>query len=185
LGITHRTIRFANTPPELAEIVAAMTTSSGLPIVVLRSVSDDLFRMRATLAFVCAPRETVTLTSYVPGAEQRSLSGVMTTPGIEDRMLARWNSARSEGNVVHTQGYISEEGTLHAVAALALESLGGTLAAPISEEQRHEASMRLTPDVLRERHRRNARRWISELSKAPFLLLRASWRVIRDRLGRR
>jgi hypothetical protein len=86
---------------------------------------------------------------------------------------------------VHTQGYVSEEGTLHAVAALALESLGGTLGALIPEEQRREASMRLTPDVLRERHRRNARRWISELSKAPFFLLRASWRAIRERLGRR
>lgn len=73
---------------------------------------------------------------------------------------------------VHTVGYIGEEGSLHDFAAIALESLGGVLARPISEAHRACCAERLTPALLRARHRRHVRLWIWELLQIPAKLLR-------------
>jgi len=82
---------------------------------------------------------------------------------------------------VTVRGYISEEGTLSDVTALALESLGGTLTHPMSDERRHRASTRLTPAGLAARHRHNNRAWLRALAAAPFQLARA---LVRSAIGR-
>lgn len=69
-------------------------------------------------------------------------------------------------------GYIGEEESLHDFAALALESLGGVLARPISDARRARCGERRTPALLRARHRQHVRLWIWELLKIPLKLLR-------------
>jgi hypothetical protein len=117
---------------------------------------------------------------------------IMATPGID--ALARDNpnvakmietyttAAKPDPTVahVHTRGYISEEGTLHDFAAIALESLGGVLASPMSEARRARCAEKLTPALLRARHRQHLRLWIWELMKVPATLLAAVWRGPND-----
>lgn len=156
---------------------------SGLALVVESRPCGDLFRFNADIAFACVRRERVTVYAYVPGLKGlREL--ILATEGID--ALARENpkvakmmevytrAAKPDPTVahVHTRGYIGEEGTLHDFAAIALESLGGVLARPISEARRARCAENLTPALLRSRHRQHVRLWIWELVKIPAMLLR-------------
>ena len=187
MGITAASASFRGDPPRLEAIVAEIERMSGLTLVVESRPSDDLFRFNADIAFACVPRERVTVYAYVPGRKGlREL--ILATEGID--ALARENpkvakvievyttAAEPDPTVahVHTRGYIGEEGTLHDFAALALESLGGVLARPISEARRARCAGNLTPALLRARHGRHVRLWIWELLKAPAKLLAAAWR---------
>ena len=160
---------------------------SGLALVVESRPSEDLFRFNADIAFACVRRERVTVYAYVPGRKgMREL--IMATSGIDAlardnpkvaKMIDVYRSAATPDPTVahvHTMGYIGEEGTLHDFAAIALESLGGVLARPISEGRRARCAEQLTPALLRARHRQHLRLWIRELLKVPAKLLAAVWR---------
>ena len=160
---------------------------SGLALIVDGRSSGDQLLFSAEIAFACAPRERVSLSAYAPGRKGvREL--IMATSGLD--ALARDNpkvatmlepylrAATPDPSIghVHTIGYIGEEGTLHDFAAIALESLRGVLARPISEVRRARCAEKLTPALLRARHRQHVRLWIWELLKAPAKLLAAAWR---------
>jgi hypothetical protein len=197
VGITHRTVKFseAASSPPLPEILAAMTRLSGLPVTVHRSSSDHLYRLNAEVSFSCVPRERVTIISYVPASERATRSHLRDTPGVEDlakknahvaRMLADLEGIDdTKGTAVHVSGYVGEEGTLHGVASLALESLGGTLDRAMPDEQRKQCSMRLTPALLRQRHRQHRRKWMAALLRVPGYATGALVRALRKRATRR
>ena len=187
VGITASSASFRGDPPALEAIVAEIERLSGLALVVEPRSSGDLFRFNADIAFARVRRERVTVYAYVPGQKgMREL--IMATPGVD--ALARDNpkvakmieayttAATPDPSVahVHTMGYIGEEGSLHDFAAIALESLGGVLARPISQARRARCAEKLTPALLRARHRQHVRAWIWELLKAPANLLAAMWR---------
>lgn len=79
---------------------------------------------------------------------------------------------------IHLRRCVSEEGPLHDVAALALESLGGTLTRPMADEQRRRASVPLTSTELRARHRRHNREWLSAIAGVPLHVVRAFRRLL-------
>ena len=187
MGITDSSAAFRGDPPSLEAIVAEIERMSGLALVVESRSSGDQLLFNAEIAFDCLRRERVTLHAYAPGRKgMREL--IMATSGLD--ALARDNPqvtkmleaympvATPDPSVghVHTMGYIGEEGTLHDFAALALESLGGVLARPISDARRARCGEKLTPALLRARHRQHVRLWIWELLKAPAKLLAAAWR---------
>ena len=183
MGITASSASFRGDPPSLEAIVAEIERTSGLALFVESRPASDLFRFNAEIAFACVRRERVSVYAYLPGRKgMREL--IMATAGIE--ALARDNpqvakmiktyttAATPDPSVahVHLMGYISEEGTLHDFAALALESLGGVLAHPISEARRARCAEKLTPALVRARHRKHVLLWIWELLKIPATLLR-------------
>jgi len=183
VGITASSASFRGDPPSLESIVAEVERSSGLALVLESRLSSDLFRFNAEIAFACVRRERVSVYAYMPGRKgMREL--IMGTVGID--ALARDNPRvtkmiRTYTTVVtpdpsvahvHLMGYVGEEGTLHDFAAIALESLGGVLARPIPEARRARCAEKLTPALLRARHRKHLRLWIWELLKIPARLLR-------------
>ena len=187
MGITASSAAFRGDPPSLEAIVAEIERTSGLALVVESRSSGDLFRFNADIAFACLRRERLTVYAYVPGRnDMREL--IMATPGIDAlardnpkvaKMLEAYTTAATpDPNVAHiqTRGSIGEEGTLHDFAAIALESLGGVLARPMTEARRARCAEKLTPALLRARHRRHLRLWIRELVKNLPKLLAGAWR---------
>lgn len=190
MGITAQTARFTGEPPKLDQIKAAMTQLCGLAVSVDDSstaMKSDLFAIHATLRFESVPRESVHVYSYrarTPGDAALPVNAreIASATGIDAATIERLFPASFpiDHRAVHLRGYVSEEGTLQDVAALALESLGGTLVKPMSEERRHRASVRLTPALLHARYRQHNREWLRALATLPFhatrLLVRAALR---------
>lgn len=194
MGITSQTVRFTDGPPDLDQIAAAMTRLCGLPVSVDDSspaIKSDLFEIHATLRFECAPREFVEVYSYrarvtakAPGMPM-DLREIARATGIDTARIELLfpSSFPVDHRAVHLRGYVGEEGTLQDVAALALESLGGALARPMSEERRQRAAGRLTPASLRARHKRHNRAWLRALATLPFHVARALGRAALRRMS--
>jgi hypothetical protein len=192
VGITAGTGQFAGNPPTLDEITAAMTRLCGLAVGMEQSPAEtrsDLWEIQATVWFKCAPRERVDVYSFRAEATAKMRSGIVEralAEGADSATVERLfpNRPGDNRNAVHLRGYIGEEGTLFDVAALALESLGGTLTRPISDERRRRASVQLTPGELAARHRQHNREWLLALGSAPFQLARMLVSNAIDRLRR-
>ena len=194
MGITAQSARFTDEPPQLAQIATAMTQLCGLAISVEDSSAaskSDLFEIHATLHFECAPREGVEVYSYrahvrreIP-AMPADLREIASVADFDTAAVERFFSAPLpvDHRAVHLRGYVGEEGTLQDVAALALESLGGALARPMSEERRRRASIRLTPDLLHARRRQQNREWLRALATVPFHAARFLARAALRRLS--
>lgn len=184
MGITSRTVTFAADPPHLDQIASAMTQLCGLVVRIDDSstaIKSDLFAINAKLRFACAPREYVEIYSYRAGSITSMYANMRErakAEGASETLLDRAFPAppSDDHRSIHLRGYVGEEGTLHDVAALALESLGGTLTRPMPDEQRRRASVRLTPAELRARHRRHNREWLRAIAGLPFHVVRAVFR---------
>lgn len=186
MGITSAAASFRGHAPTLEAIVSKVEELSGLALLVESRPPGTMFRFHANVAFACVRRERLDVFTYAPSATSVR-DQIVATPGIEE--LARDNPRvadmvdrlRSESppdpNVthVHTRGYVSEEGTFHDFVLMALESLGGVLTRPMSDNRRARCSTPLTAAVLRARHRQHARLWMPELLKAPIRLLTSWW----------
>jgi hypothetical protein len=148
------------------------------------AIKSDLFEIHARLRFAFAPREHVEIYSYRAGATDRRYADYaqmregLKAEGVSATLLDRAFPAppADDDRSIHLRGYVGEKGTLHDVAALALESLGGTLTRPMSDEQRHRASVPLTPTELRARRRRHNREWLRVVAGLPFHVVRAAFR---------
>lgn len=194
MGITSQTVRFSDEPPNLEQIAAAMTRLCGLPVSVDDSspaIKSDLYQIHATVRFACAPREHVEVYSYrarvtamAPGLPM-DLPEIARATGIDAARIERLfpSSSPVDHRAVHLRGYVGEEGTLQDVAALALESLGGALARPMSAERRQRAAVPLTPALLRARHRRHNRVMLRALATLPFHVARALGRAALRRMS--
>lgn len=175
MGITHTSAVFAGQVPDLARIAAEMTRRSGLEVSVRDSapeVTSTVFAMHGELSFACVNRERVKVYSYRPWVprepDEATLAALAAIdPGHADQAHRILNGGRVDGDhhSVHVQGFVGEEGTLFDVTALALESLGGSLTRPISDERRQRCSAALTPSALRARHRAHWRAFVRELFK--------------------
>jgi hypothetical protein len=71
---------------------------------------------------------------------------------------------------VYVQGYVGQEPTLLLATTLALESLGGRLGEPMSDELRREFGRVVSGDELRRRHRKVGRQGLMALAGGVLLL---------------
>jgi hypothetical protein len=190
MGITHTSAMFAGPVPDLGRIAAEMMRRSGLEVSVRNSapeVTSTVFAMHGELSFACVNREHVKVYSYRPWVPREPDEAMLTAladidPNLVDQARRAFNGGRVEGDhhSVHVQGYVSEEGTLFDVTALALESLGGSLSGPVSDERRQRCCAPITPSALRARHRAHSRAFVRELFKGlgqlTSALARRLWR---------
>ena len=191
MGITFRSAKFGGAPPSLEEILGEATRMCGLPLEIRRSSSGSLFRYSAEVGFAVRRSERITVYAYDPDALRRfhlHERDLLQSPEIVALTNERPSIARAieradslanhdpAAACVHLRGGVSEEGTIGAVLALALESLGGLLTPPISDAQRRAGAGPITAAELRRRPRANARAWMAALSSAPWQLLKMKWR---------
>jgi hypothetical protein len=115
-------------------------------------------------------------------AEASRLSGLeLTCRELEPGDLFRFHADVAfacyprEHVVLTTRGWLSEEGTLHDVLSMTLESLGGKLHFPLSPTRRARCAGPLTPAMIRARHGENWRAWMLALLNLPVQLLAAAW----------
>ena len=191
MGITAQAASFDASAPTLDEVVFAATRASGLSLRCQSLTASDLYRFRAEVAFDCHPAERVAIFAYEPEPlrafyervrelhRPSELTALMASePRIKEtyEALSTMIATGFGKPAIHTRGSVAEEGTLHAVLALALESLGGTLLFPISDARRDNCSRILTPALVRARQRRHRMTWLRELAKLPVHIARAASR---------
>ena len=111
---------------------------------VIESTPDEVFELSATIAFQSVPDLTLQLEAY-----RRESVGPQA---------------------VHLRGYIGHETTLMTVATIALESLGGSPSAEISDDDRSECGKVISEAELMQRHAQ-MKREASRVKMAAVLLL--------------
>ena len=190
MGITSQAARFSESVPELEDVISEATRLCGVEVICRKLETSELYRFQAEIAFACYPRERVLLFAYVPGelrASAQQMADLRHMPEVAElaakdskvaAVLERWTEAAnsSYAPTVHIRGSVGEEGTLPAVLAIALESMGGTLLFPLSETRRAQCSGPLTATEIRARHRQHHRAWMRELAKLPIYIIGATWR---------
>lgn len=115
---------FPDGAPSLDAICEQITAISSLPVVVLESDADELYTLRAKIAFEHMPDNTLSLKVERRGAIARVIHGDTTpepTTGPQE---------------VHLRLFVGQEPTLMRTTQLALEALGGRPRTPLSDEDR-------------------------------------------------
>ncbi len=111
--------------------------------------------MHARLAFACLPEHTLCIYTYRPGAVRQQVREMLDQEWIADTVQGANETEGSQ--TVYLQGYVGEEATLITVTLLALEVLGGEVAAGIDAENRGKCDRTISVDELRQRHRQMAK----------------------------
>lgn len=198
MGLVRTSFMFDGRAPDAACIAERITAITGLAVTVADSsgtVMADLRQLHAKLSFTCAPQEEVTIYAYIPGAVRKCVEEGRTAGCIQYGSPIRTEGLdEPEGTqAAYLGGYVMQEGTLLAVAALALEALGGRPKEPIPDEERRLYGHPVPEAELLERHRRWRRKsrvivatsvachviilpflFVGTLVATPFLVWRAS-----------
>jgi hypothetical protein len=190
MGITFQSARFTGGPPTLEEIVSEATRMCGLSLEIHRPSADPFYRYSAELGFEVASSERVTVYAHDPDELRRfclQQREMLRKPDIVALAKARPEIARvvehlslaagdqDGASCVSLRGVVGEEGTIRAVVALALESLGGNLRPVISEAQRAAGAGPITAAILQRRRRAHNLAWAAGMLSAPWHLIKKAW----------
>jgi hypothetical protein len=163
LGIIIEKARFKTPAPRLQQIVDTITEISGLPIIVEEAspeIKGNFHDFCAHLAFESDPKNRLEIKAYIPGIVQKNYQQMREGEMGEFAPKAQGWDETPEFQTVHLQSYLGAEPTLIVVATLALEKLGGELKRPISDDERREFGVRLTPEILNERRKKIRRQML-------------------------
>jgi hypothetical protein len=114
-----------------------------------------LYDVHGYLAFACAPDTHLEVHSYRAGAVREFCRHTFGNAHLPVAQI-----------VQGLRGYLGQEPTLFFATLLALEALGGRPREPLSDEDRREYGVQISPAELQERRRRMTRRAL------PGLLIR-------------
>lgn len=154
MGIVRQSVLFDGNVPDLEDLRAAITRISGLSVIVVRTLTDDLHEWDVRIAFECEADYFVEVCAYRRGAVQQFLDEDI---GEAEQMLFKGHveganePAGKQG--VYVQAHMGQEPTLYATTVLALESLGGTTARSLPDELRQEYGKVVSEVELHERVR--------------------------------
>lgn len=163
MAIVTEKARFKTPAPRLKQIADTITEICGLPVTVEESgaeIKGGLYDFHAHLAFSSEPKDKLEIHAYIPGIVQKNYEQMRAGEMGEFAPKAQEWDEPSEFQTVHLQIYLGQEPTLLMVTALALEKLGGEIKKPFSEEMRQEFGGKLTPEILRERHKKMRRQML-------------------------
>jgi hypothetical protein len=179
MGIVLQEVTFDGPAPTAAMIAARMTERVGLPVIVRESPAaaaaaaavdrGGLYDLAAWIAFEMYPKAEIELTAYRAGAVKEHLRRC----GMDALPIANVVQGVNEAagtQTVYVQGYVGQEPTLLLATTLALESLGGRLGEPMSDELRREFGRVVSGDELRRRHRKVGRQGLMALAGGVLLL---------------
>jgi len=177
MTLLWQNVRFEGpTVPDLERIASAITSICGLAVRIEHPTEPSpLLDLEADLAFEAFPLNTLEISAYRPGAVRRDIE--QTMPGDSDdarlyrRVMSRTVTGADETDkfrTVRLQIVMGQEPTLFCIAALALESLGGTLNSPFPPDLREEMLRPLTVEELHRRSRKAG--WTAGIRTALILL---------------
>ena len=169
MGLVFDQVSFDGRAPDLALIAAKVTELNGLRVIVEQAdaeVKGPLCDQHGHIAFACAPQEKLELCTYQPGAVRKFHDEF--TDGVElpiEKFVQGLNEPAGT-QVIYLRSIFGVE-TLTGMTLLALESLGGRLREPISDELRREYGRPITEAELQQRRRQVQR----QMWKAGLLAL--------------
>ncbi len=188
MGLVFGEVTFEGRAPDFARVAEAMTALCGLSVgVSLEHTSDHLYDQNATVYFSDAPDSKIEMHTYQPGvvlADVREMAEGLNEEGFQ--MLVNTITGANEPpghQAVHLCSHVAQEPTLHMVALLALEALGGKPKNLLIDEDRRIYACHISPAELAKRTRRAQRHAIYAglmmILALPFTLLCLLWQLLR------
>lgn len=159
MGMMFASVTFQDRAPPLSDICAKITDICSLRVVVLKSDTDEIHDLHATIAFECAQDLTLEALAYRQGAIAQSLDDAFDEPTHRSFMKRVVQGANEPAGTqrVYLRGYLGQEPTLMLTTQLALEALGGTPAQAIPDDERQTYKKPITESELAQRRRETER----------------------------
>lgn len=167
MGLVFDEVTFEGSAPNLARISDKVAELSGLPVSVTQRLQeeDKLSAMLGELAFEGAPKNTIELRAYHPGAVKKwadEEDGGMVIPEARAGHLEGYGELPGT-QTVYIRSHYEQEPTLLLFILRALQELGGQLEHPLSEESRALCDKPVSAAELDRREQKAARNALTTL----------------------